>query len=76
MGPFSVTGRGPKRSPLLRLEPPFDLRQSLRFGHLPARFSEREPGKYLKDYVQTYLRQEVMQEGLIRNIGSFSRFPT
>ena len=52
----------------------FDLRQSLRFGHLPARFSEKDPGKYLKDYVQTYLREEVLQEGLTRNIGSFSRF--
>ena len=55
-------------------EDAFDLRQSLRFGHLPARFSERSPGKYLKDYVQTYLREEVMQEGLTRDIGRFSRF--
>ena len=55
-------------------EDAFDLRQSLRFGHLPARFSESSPGKYLKDYVQTYLREEVMQEGLTRNIGRFSRF--
>lgn len=52
----------------------FDLRDSVRFGHLPARFSESDPGKYLRDYVQTYLREEVMQEGLTRNIGHFSRF--
>ena len=52
----------------------FDLRNSLRLGHLPARFNEDDPGKYLKDYVQTYLREEVMQEGLTRNIGHFSRF--
>jgi predicted AAA+ superfamily ATPase len=52
----------------------FNLRDSLTWGHLPARFSESDPGKYLKDYVQTYLREEVMQEGLTRNIGHFSRF--
>lgn len=52
----------------------FDLRNSIQLGHLPARFNEYDPGKYLKDYVQTYLREEVMQEGLTRNIGHFSRF--
>ena len=52
----------------------FNLRDSLQSGHLPARFGESDPGKYLEDYVQTYLREEVMQEGLTRNIGHFSRF--
>jgi len=52
----------------------FDLGQSVRFGHLPARFSDPDPQRYLKDYVQTYLREEVMQEGLTRNIGHFARF--
>ena len=52
----------------------FDLRKSLLYGHLPARFSDPDPGAYLRDYVQTYLREEVMQEGLTRNIGHFSRF--
>ena len=52
----------------------FSLRDSLQFGHLPARFSEQDPAKYLKDYVQTYLWEEVMQESLTRNIGHFSRF--
>ena len=52
----------------------FNLRDSLQSGHLPARFSESDPGKYLEDYVQTYLREEVMQEGLTRNVGHFSRF--
>ena len=52
----------------------FQLSQSLHFGHLPARFSEHDPEKYLKDYVQTYIREEVLQESLTRNIGHFSRF--
>jgi len=52
----------------------FDISQSLYYGHLPARFSEDNPHKYLKDYVQTYVREEVLQESLTRNIGHFSRF--
>jgi len=52
----------------------FRLEDSLRYGHLPARFSEPDPAKYLRDYIQTYLREEVMQEGLTRNLGHFSRF--
>lgn len=30
--------------------------------------------EYLKSYVQTYLDQEVLQEGLTRNLAAFSRF--
>jgi predicted AAA+ superfamily ATPase len=52
----------------------FDLKTSLRSGHLPSVFSETDPGKYLASYVQTYLREEVFQEGLTRNIAGFSRF--
>ena len=52
----------------------FNLRDSVQLGHLPARFNESDPGKYLKDYVQAYLREEVMQESLTRNIGHFSHF--
>ena len=55
-------------------EDSFQLSHSLKFGHLPARFSENDPEKYLRDYVQTYIREEVLQESLTRNIGHFSRF--
>jgi predicted AAA+ superfamily ATPase len=32
------------------------------------------PHDYLKSYASTYLREEVQQEGLARNIGAFGRF--
>jgi predicted AAA+ superfamily ATPase len=54
--------------------PAFDLQNSLTRGHLPAVFSEPAPEKYLQSYVQTYLREEVMQEGLTRNLSAFTRF--
>lgn len=52
----------------------FDLERAIRFGQLPAIAANRAPHKYLKSYVQTYLREEVQQEGLTRNLGNFSRF--
>ena len=51
----------------------FDLTQSLRFGHLPALLQEPEAKEYLASYVQTYLREEVQQEGLTRNLAAFAR---
>ena len=32
------------------------------------------PAGYLNTYVDTYLREEVMQEGLVRNLSAFTRF--
>lgn len=58
----------------LELGKDFNLEHALAYGMLPATFSEESPGKYLKAYVGTYLREEVLQEGLVRNIGSFARF--
>jgi predicted AAA+ superfamily ATPase len=52
----------------------FDLRHSLRYGQLPAAYVEKSPAAFLKSYVQTYLREEVQQEGLTRNLGAFARF--
>lgn len=52
----------------------FDLRHSLRHGQLPAAYVEKQPAAFLKSYVQTYLREEVQQEGLTRNLGAFARF--
>jgi predicted AAA+ superfamily ATPase len=52
----------------------FRLRHSLLYGQLPAAYTEADPGAYLKSYVKTYLREEVQQEGLTRNLGAFARF--
>lgn len=52
----------------------FKLTRSLLFGHLPSACTESDPKSYLEAYVQTYLKEEVQQEGLTRNLGAFSRF--
>jgi uncharacterized protein len=52
----------------------FNLAHALQFGLLPTAVTHADPKKYLESYVQTYLREEVLQEGLSRNIGTFNRF--
>lgn len=52
----------------------FSLQHSLKYGHLPSTFKEEDPTRYLESYVTTYLREEVQQEGLTRNLSAFSRF--
>lgn len=52
----------------------FKMENALTYGLLPKIFSEDNPKKYLESYVQTYLKEEIQQEGLARNIGSFNRF--
>jgi predicted AAA+ superfamily ATPase len=52
----------------------FSLTRSLQYGLLPTAITSKNPESYLKTYVETYLREEVMQEGLTRNMGAFSRF--
>lgn len=56
------------------LKDDFSIVKSWLYGHLPAVFSEPDPDAFLYSYVQTYMREEVMQEGLTRNIGAFARF--
>ncbi len=55
----------------------FDLKRSLLVGHLPAAQTAPDLAKardFLASYVTTYLREEIQQEGLTRNIGAFARF--
>jgi predicted AAA+ superfamily ATPase len=58
----------------LELGRDFDLARALRFGTLPFACTTGAPAVYLRDYAGTYLREEVQQEGLVRQIGAFARF--
>ena len=52
----------------------FNLDKSLHLGMLPLVLMSSEPDKVLKTYASLYVREEVQAEGLVRNIGGFSRF--
>lgn len=58
----------------VELKNDFNIKHSLQWGHLPSTFSEADPKKYLESYISTYLREEIQNEGLTRNLGAFSRF--
>lgn len=52
----------------------FSLSKSLWFGQLPMVYTTAEPAEYLKSYIQTYLKEEILQEGLTRNLRVFTSF--
>lgn len=52
----------------------FTLRRALEHGCLPSAWTVPDPRAYLDSYVATYLKEEVQQEGLTRNLGAFARF--
>lgn len=64
MHPFTATELGKR----------FRLRHAISYGMLPTAWTDADVKDYLKGYIGTYLRQEVQQEAMVRNLGSFSRF--
>ncbi len=52
----------------------FNLETSLQFGHLPFVFRAENRADYLSSYIQTYLREEVLQEGITRSMAAFTKF--
>jgi predicted AAA+ superfamily ATPase len=53
---------------------PLDLLRVLNRGMIPSHFLQERYERSLKAYVRDYLKEEVFQEGLTRNIPAFSRF--
>jgi predicted AAA+ superfamily ATPase len=61
--------------PLISAEiPQFDLLRALNNGLIPDHYLEEDAGRSQKSYVIDYLKEEIMAEGLTRNIPAFSRF--
>ena len=54
--------------------PDFNLERFLRYGGLPPVYLSKYPDEELDAYVNTYLKEEIMAEGLIRKLPPFSRF--
>ena len=52
----------------------WDLELALNQGLVPLIWDARRPADALRAYVGLYVREEVQMEGLVRNMGSFSRF--
>jgi predicted AAA+ superfamily ATPase len=54
--------------------PDLDLRRMLNHGGLPAHYLVDSPAPLLRSYVSTYIKQEVIDESLTRNVPAFARF--
>lgn len=52
----------------------FQLDEALRLGMLPVVLAAKDPTEILRAYNGLYLREEVQMEGMVRSVGSFSRF--
>lgn len=68
---------------LLRTMPPFfatelgdsfSLEKALKVGMLPMVWEAENPLEKVLNYVGVYLREEVIAEGLVRQVGDFARF--
>jgi len=44
----------------------FSLEMALKFGLLPTIYHVSDPTHYLETYITSYLREEILQEGLNR----------
>ena len=51
-----------------------DLEKQISHGMLPVSYLSKNPKKYLQAYSETYLKEEIREEALTRNFGSFARF--
>jgi len=61
--------------PLISQEiPDFDLLRALNHGLLPRHCLAAQPKKLISAYIGNYLREEIVNEAKIRNVGVFSQF--
>ena len=54
--------------------PEFDLITAMNHGLIPNHYLQKNPTRSLRAYVADYLREEIQQEGLVRNLPAFARF--
>jgi uncharacterized protein len=52
----------------------FDLVRMLNHGYLPRHYTADAPARPLRAYIQGYIKEEVLQPGLTRNLPAFSTF--
>lgn len=61
--------------PLVSAEiPDFDLDHALLYGMVPPHYTAQNASRRLSAYVDVYLKEEIKEEALVRNLGAFQRF--
>lgn len=54
--------------------PDFDLDRAINYGMLPPHYLAKNPSKRMAGYIDVYLKEEIKQEALVRNLAAFQRF--
>ena len=61
--------------PLVSAEiPDFDIDRAVTYGMIPSHYLSRNPSRLLAGYIDIYLKEEIKEEALVRNLDAFHRF--
>lgn len=61
--------------PLVSAEiPDFDIDRAVNYGTIPPHYLARNPWRLLAAYIDVYLKEEIREEALVRNLDAFQRF--
>lgn len=61
--------------PLVSAEiPDFDIDKAVAYGMLPSHYLSANPSRLLSGYIDVYLKEEIKEEALVRNLNAFQRF--
>lgn len=61
--------------PLVSAEiPDFDVDRAATYGMIPSHYLARRPDRLLAGYIDIYLKEEIKEEALVRNLDAFQRF--
>ena len=52
----------------------FDIEKALKFGLVPLVYNSKNPEKQIQAYVQTFIKEEVFKEKILRNLQAFNYF--
>ena len=54
--------------------PDFDIDHAVAFGTIPPHYLAKNPNRLLAGYIDIYLKEEIKEEAIVRNLGAFHRF--
>lgn len=54
--------------------PDFDIDRAVTYGMIPSHYLAKNPLRLLAGYIDIYLKEEIKEEALVRNLAAFQRF--
>lgn len=54
--------------------PDFDIDRAVTYGMIPSHYLAKRPERLLAGYIDIYLKEEIKEEALVRNLDAFHRF--